>query len=92
MNRSYLGALLFSETVLRGFKGKAYPRDYTYYELIENDLPEIGGEGLRQRLSSLRSYRREADYELAHDIPLRRSEHTIALAIQLVTEIKQKVR
>ena len=69
VNRAYLEALLFLADALRRFRADAYPRDHMYYEMVESDLHDMGGGRLRHRLSSLREWRTEADYELSHDIP-----------------------
>ena len=82
VNRAYLGALLFSAEALGRYRGAPFPRDHTYYEMVESDLYDIGGGRLRERLWSLR---------LTHDIPSGMSTDSIALANQLVMEIQDKI-
>jgi len=91
VNRAYLGALLFSAEALMRATGVVFPRDHTYYELVESDLFDIGGGRLKDRLASLREWRTMADYELDQDINPRMSLDSIALANQLVTEIEAKL-
>ena len=91
VNRAYLGALLFSADALSGFRAAPYPRDTTFYELVENDLYDIVGGRLRERLNSLRSWRTVADYELADDINMSMSVESITLANELVVGIQEKL-
>jgi hypothetical protein len=90
VNRSYLGALLFSAQVLATYRGAAYARDGTYYHRVEEDLMDIDP-GLRERLRSLRRWRVDADYDLTRDLPWRMSTTALEQADRLVREVRQKV-
>jgi hypothetical protein len=91
VNRAYLGALLFSADALERFRIAPYPRDVTFYGLVENDLYDNVGGRLRERLNILRSWRTRADYELTEDIDMSMSVESITLANELVVGIQEKL-
>jgi len=90
MNRAYLGALMMTEVRLSRIRGRAHPRDMTFYGSVESDLEEeMPGPG--HKLATLRKYRNDADYDLATDITRRESEQTVRSAASYVTEVQEKL-
>jgi len=90
INRAYLGALLEMSTVLEAMLTKEYPQDHTFYELVESDCMNVFGSGIKDKLSTLRFYRKESDYSTEAETNEWRPQQAVNLAREIVRIADEK--
>ena len=90
VNRAYLGALLEAARYMEPVREKAYPQNRYFYTNVEDDLGRHIGPGAKDKLTTLREYRAEADYEIT--IPLREllPERSVRLSREIAKVVKEK--
>jgi len=68
----------------------SYSTDARFYTEVEDDIGTNLGSGARDKLGTLRSYRRDADYEISTDLPAWKPQQAIALAQEIVRVLSEK--
>lgn len=90
MNRAYLGALLESARHLEPLRATPYPTNARFYGEVEADLASQVGAGTMMKLTTLRGYRRDADYEIGSALPDWMPSRAIGVADEIARVVREK--
>jgi len=91
VNRAYLGALLESARRLEPLRAGPYPTNARFYGEVAADLGSHVGAGGKDKLGTLRNYRRKADYEIKTAIPDWMPSRTVSLAEEIARVLREKL-
>lgn len=90
VNRSYLGTLLKISEIIEPQRTTSYSDSSDFYSEVEDDLRRFGVSGASDKLTTLRHYRKQADYDLDSDLEDWMPEKSVKLARHLMKIVSDK--
>ncbi len=92
VNRSYLAALMDAALRLEPEQAAPFPENHRFYGAVAEALGNALGSGSRDKLETLRAYRKNADYELTTSLPDWMPQQAHRLSLTLLDLFEEKFR